>query len=650
MGWILVSFLPVLPQYRFSARILRSSKHCHTRDREVTVGTIVLCEESAAFSPHGTYRMTDETTLPPAMELKTLSVIDYAVFAGSLLLTLLIGLYQAWKGRKDSAKELVVASKGLSLGPITLSLVATYMSAVLLLGTPAEIYANGTQWWITIIGFMIGIPLASLIFLPIFYRLKPTSIFQYFELRYNSKMVRTFASLLYVFQMTLYMGVALYAPVVAVTAMTTIPEWLAIGVAGAICTLYTAIGGLRAVVWTDVFQVSIMVAGMLIIVIYGTVLVGGIHEVWRINAEYQRVTFFNFSGDIFERHTFWWIVSNTAIGWMLVHGANQASVQRYCSLPTIGQARWALLLNVPGVVTLVCLACAAGVVIFANYADCDPLKAGIIQKKDEIIPYFVTDKLGHLTGLPGVFLACLFSGALSTLSSGLNSLAAVTWEDGVKQFHWGRQLDESKAVLLTKLLSALYGVIAIGLALLAGKLGGVLQVCVTVTSVIAAPLLVLFLSSGVVSGALVALMVASWIGFGSFIVGTPKPEPLPSSIRDCPSHFNLTEAVRGTELAVQAEGTTERSVYHISYLLYMHMGLISGMVVTIIMSLLTGCSKEEEIHEGLVLERCRKLFACRRLAGDASYHLEVTGTSMSRKDPSCTTICSELMPENSQSP
>ena len=78
--------------------------------------------------------MTDETIPPPIMKQKTLSAIDYAVFVGSLLLTLLIGLYHAWKGRKDSAKELVVASKGLSLGPITLSLVATYMSAILLLG------------------------------------------------------------------------------------------------------------------------------------------------------------------------------------------------------------------------------------------------------------------------------------------------------------------------------------------------------------------------------------------------------------------------------------------------------------------------------------------------------------------------------------
>ncbi len=71
-----------------------------------------------------------------------------------------------------------------------------------------------------------------------------------------------------------------------------------------------------------------------------------------------------------------------------------------------------LLLNVPGVCILVGIACLSGMVLFANYAECDPLKAGLIKSKDQIIPYFVLDHLGSWQGLPGVFMACLFSGAL----------------------------------------------------------------------------------------------------------------------------------------------------------------------------------------------------------------------------------------------
>ena len=71
-----------------------------------------------------------------------------------------------------------------------------------------------------------------------------------------------------------------------------------------------------------------------------------------------------------------------------------------------------VLWNIPGMVALMFLAAFAGLVIFAVYVDCDPLKAGYIKKKDQIIPYYVMDKLGHLKGLPGIFLATLFSGAL----------------------------------------------------------------------------------------------------------------------------------------------------------------------------------------------------------------------------------------------
>jgi sodium-coupled monocarboxylate transporter 8/12 len=71
-----------------------------------------------------------------------------------------------------------------------------------------------------------------------------------------------------------------------------------------------------------------------------------------------------------------------------------------------------ILLSVPGVMILTTTACFCGIVIYANYADCDPLEAGLIEKRDELTTHFVLDRLGHLTGLPGLFVAALFSGAL----------------------------------------------------------------------------------------------------------------------------------------------------------------------------------------------------------------------------------------------
>ncbi|CAG0924109.1 unnamed protein product [Notodromas monacha] len=311
---------------------------------------------------------SSETMYPTAASTETLVtrvVADYAVFFGSLVAALAIGIWQAVKYRHDSQKDMLVISSGMHLVPITLSLMATYLSAILILGTPAEIYANGSEWTTSILGFLIGIPLATVVFVPIFYKLKLTSVNEYFELRFRSKAVRILGSFLFLAQNLLYMGVALWAPVIAISSVTSMPEWVAILTAGGICTIYTAVGGLRAVVWTDAFQVVVMFLGLLVIIVYGTIQVGGAGEVWRIASENDRANFFK-----------------------------------------------TLMLNVPGVIILVLMACIAGLVLFANYVHCDPLKAGIIKSKDQIIPFFVVDQLGDLSGLPGLFMSCLFSGAL----------------------------------------------------------------------------------------------------------------------------------------------------------------------------------------------------------------------------------------------
>ena len=78
---------------------------------------------------------------------------------------------------------------------------------------------------------------------------------------------------------------------------------------------------------------------------------------------------------------------------------------------------------------MVSLSTVSGLAIFATYASCDPLRAGVTSRRDELVPHFVADQLGHVPGLGGLFIACVLSGALSTISSSLNSLAAVTWED-----------------------------------------------------------------------------------------------------------------------------------------------------------------------------------------------------------------------------
>ncbi|CAG0921419.1 unnamed protein product [Notodromas monacha] len=158
-----------------------------------------------------------------------------------------------------------------------------------------------------------------------------------------------------------------------------------------------------------------------------------------------------------------------------------------------------------------------------------------------------------------------------------------------------------------------YGLISIGLSFIAGKFGGVLQVCITVTSVLAAPALTLFVAAvllpfvnvpGVFAGSAVSLFVSGFLGFGSYIDGVPGPVPLKSFVEICPPDWDVSEiAFSNSSVSAPVEDWNElgfRKIFRISYLLYMCTGLLFGLIVTIITSLATGGYPEDQIDSSIV--------------------------------------------------
>ena len=131
--------------------------------------------------------------------------------------------------------------------------------------------------------------------------------------------------------------------------------------------------------------------------------------------------------------------------------------------------------NVIGIGSLLLICAYGGLVMFAYYHDCDPIKSRQVAKKDQLFPLFVMQVMGDIPGVPGLFVAGVFSGALSTVSSGLNSLAAVCLKDFFGS-GCNLKLSEDRAALVTKLLAVLFGVIGYGIVFLVKYLPGVLEV------------------------------------------------------------------------------------------------------------------------------------------------------------------------------
>ena len=214
-------------------------------------------------------------------------------------------------------------------------------------------------------------------------------------------------------------------------------------------------------------------------------------------------------------------------------------------------AKQALFINAVGAAIVILLSGFIGVILYAYYADCDPYTAKYVSDVDQIFPYFVMEVLSDKPGLPGVFLACIFAGSLSTISSGLNSLAAVLIEDVYKGL-MRRKLTDQRQGLISKIFSVVLGAVIILLTFVVSYLGSVLNAALSLFGVLSGPIMGVFFLGfffpqanrhGGRIGFLASLCLQLWLFLGAQITkGQMKKEILPLSIRNCTSSINETIA------------------------------------------------------------------------------------------------------------
>ncbi|XP_071839926.1 sodium-coupled monocarboxylate transporter 1-like isoform X2 [Apostichopus japonicus] len=469
----------------------------------------------------------------------TFHTLDYVVLSLCLAISAGIGVYHAFAGgRQRTAEEFLLADRNMHPFPVAVSLLASFISAVTMLGAPAETYVHGIMYFLFGLAYCcVGLWTAR-VFIPTFYEYKITSVNEYLERRFN-KFVRYIGTFLFFLQMILYLGIVIYAPALALNAVTGLSLWGSVLAIGIVCTFYTTIGGMKAVLWTDVFQVAVMFAGFFAVIIKGSMEVGGIQKVWQIAEEGGRIEFWDFRVNPTIRHTFWSIVIGGTFTWTSTYGVNQSQVQRYLSVGTQKRANWALGMAIFGMVLVATSACLAGVVMYAYYSTCDPYTAGYVSQTDQLMPYFVLDLFNDYPGLPGLFTSSVFSAALSTVSSGLNALAAITGEDILKSIK--PDISEARYALATKCFACFYGAVCILMTVVASQLGGVLQAALSIFGIVGGPLLGLFSlgiffpcanSKGAAAGTLLALALAFWVGVGAQIY-PPDSNPPPLDVSQC---------------------------------------------------------------------------------------------------------------------
>ncbi|KAJ3602460.1 hypothetical protein NHX12_030215 [Muraenolepis orangiensis] len=518
----------------------------------------------------------------------TLTVWDYVVFAGIVLGSSAIGFWQSLRSRKENtSEEFLLAGRQMHAVPVAMSLTASFMSGITVIGTPAECYSYGTAFWLFCLSYAITATVTAEIFVPFFYRLGTTSVYEYLERRF-SKSVRVLGTSIFIIQMSLYTGLVIYTPAIALNQISGMDLWGVLVVTGVVCIVYCSLGGLKAVIWTDAVQLLIMLSGFCAVIAKGAELQGGVARIWQDAADGGRLQPIDFDPDPLKRHTFWSLVVGGSTLWISIYSINQAQVQRYNACKSLTHAKMSLYVNLVGMVATLSLAMVCGLTMYSVFMKCDPLTNKDVGTSNQLLPYLVMDILAGNPGVPGLFVAAVYSGTLSTASSSINALVAVTVEDFIRPA-WP-SLMEKQLSWINMSLSVFFGFVCIGMAGVASLMGGVLQAALSIFGIINGPLLGLFLSGmffrttnsiGALTGLLVGFILTMWLGIGAQIYPptADKTNPLPLSTVHCNISILVSTLVRPA---------VADHWYSLSYLYFCPLGTVCTLAVGLLVSIITG--------------------------------------------------------------
>lgn len=471
-------------------------------------------------------------------------VWDYLVFVLFIVGSTIYPLWDDLRGRKESQTKAsyVFATGRVSVFAIMLSIARGSLGVRAFIGYPSELYYRGSGMWETLYGLINAYPLVCLIFLPVYFGLDITSVYQYLDLRFKSRLVRSLASGAFVLRNVTAMGITLYTPCVALNTILGVPYYASLIAMTGISICFTLLGGLKAAITADVIQGITITLVSVLVICQGIYESGGISNVYNVNRDNDRLQFFKFTGDITTRvDTLSAYLGQLFIS-LSVLGCQQNLVQRYLSMKSEKEVRRTLFSNIPFITILFSLSWFVGMVVYSTYATCDPLDAGYTRKMDEILPFFVYDKLLYIPGCLGIFMATLSNGALCLNVSNINSLATVTWEDFLSQLPRFRGVIDKKQLHIIKYLGVAYAFVILGFAFCVGFLSGVIETAMLTSSATTGPLVGVFLLAvfvpvanwkGASAGMIISFAVTTFLSIGSFTIDKPATDMLPTSVDGC---------------------------------------------------------------------------------------------------------------------
>jgi solute:Na+ symporter, SSS family len=408
---------------------------------------------------------------------------DYLVIAGYLTA---ITAFGSWFARfQHTTRDYFLTGRTVPWWGICFTVVATETSTLSFIGVPAGAYAGNFAFLQLAVGYIVGRILVSVLFIPAYFRGELYTSYELLQRRFGAP-VKNIAAVIFLATRTLADGVRLFATALVISVVTHVPVPWTIVLIGAAMIIYTVRGGAAAVIWTDVVQMFVYIAGAL--VVFFAILnriPGGWDAIVSAGSAAGKFRMWDFSLDLTRVYTFWAGILGGVALTLATHGTDQFLVQRLLSARSSRDASAGLVLSGFIVFAQFTLFLLIGVMLYAFYQT-TPLPRGLTSN-DEILPLFVVTELSH--GAAGFIVAAIVAAALSP---SINALAATTVNDFYVKYV-RPDADQPTLMRVSKIATIGWGVLQIGVALGARWIRSVLDAGLSVLSLAAGPVLGAFL-------------------------------------------------------------------------------------------------------------------------------------------------------------
>ena len=442
-----------------------------------------------------------------------LGAVDATVLVLYLIGLVAIGV--RLRRRSHDTEGYFLAGRRIPWWAAGVSIFATQLSAITFVATPAVAYA--TDWLVLPGKLMIFAmaPIVVLLYLPFFRRLDVTTAYEYLERRFSLS-VRLFGSASFVAFQLMRMAIVVLLPALALARVTGIDVYVCIAIMGALATIYTVLGGMEAVVWTDVLQTVVLVGGMLAAMTVVVSELGGVAEVVTAAAADDKLRIWSGSLSTTELAS-WSILLGTLALQFGPYTTDQSVVQRYLTTASERGAARSIWLNGALAIPIGVLFMALGTCLYVFFKQ-RPEALPLAMQNDEVFPLFVATQLP--SGLTGLVIAAIFAASMSSLDSSMHSIATAVTVDWYERL--SQNATESGALRLAKALTVALGVVAVVTAsLLAAfdiqSLWFFFQKCLGLLSsgVVGVFALGVFTkrasSRGVLAGAFASILTTAWL-------------------------------------------------------------------------------------------------------------------------------------------